>query len=70
MFGVNERFPMIALLFTRIPRAVAVAAQTNQVITSSISGTLAHFQRKSIDLKMVIVLLSGGLKRSSWRFGL
>lgn len=62
MFGVGGGFLMTPLLFfIGIPPAVAVATEANQIVASSFSGVLAHFRRKSVDLKMGGVLLVGGL---------
>lgn len=62
MFGVGGGFLLTPLLFfIGIPPAVAVATQANQIVASSFSGVLAHFQRRTVDLKMGWVLLSGGL---------
>lgn len=62
MFGVGGGFLMTPLLFfIGIPPAVAVATGANQIVASSISGVLAHFRRRTVDLKMGSVLLIGGL---------
>lgn len=62
MFGVGGGFLMTPLLFfIGIPPAVAVATEANQIVASSFSGVLAHFRRKTVDLKMGCVLLVGGL---------
>ncbi len=62
MFGVGGGFLMTPLLFfIGIPPAVAVATEANQIVASSFSGVLAHFRRKTVDLKMGGVLLIGGL---------
>ena len=62
IFGVGGGFLMTPLLFfIGIPPAVAVATEANQIVASSFSGALAHFRRKSVDLKMGIVILNGGL---------
>ncbi|MBO9450915.1 sulfite exporter TauE/SafE family protein [Tropicibacter sp. R16_0] len=62
MFGVGGGFLMTPLLFfIGIPPAVAVATEANQIVASSFSGVLAHFRRKTVDLKMGTVLLVGGL---------
>jgi uncharacterized membrane protein YfcA len=62
MFGVGGGFLITPLLFfIGIPPAVAVATSTNQIVASSISGVLAHFKRKTVDTKMGLVLLIGGL---------
>ncbi|MFC3612404.1 sulfite exporter TauE/SafE family protein [Lutimaribacter marinistellae] len=62
MFGVGGGFLMTPLLFfIGIPPAVAVATEANQIVASSFSGVLAHFRRKTVDLRMGTVLLTGGL---------
>jgi uncharacterized membrane protein YfcA len=62
MFGVGGGFLITPLLiFYNIPPAVAVATGANQVVASSISGALAHFRRGSLDIKLGVVLLIGGL---------
>jgi uncharacterized membrane protein YfcA len=62
MFGVGGGFLMTPLLFfIGIPPAVAVATEANQIVASSFSGVLAHFKRKTVDLKMGTILLIGGL---------
>ena len=66
MFGVGGGFLMTPLLiFYNIPPAVAVATGTNQIVASSISGTLAHLRRGTIDIKLGIVLLVGGIVGSA-----
>ena len=62
MFGVGGGFLMTPLLFfIGIPPAVAVATEANQIVASSFSGVLAHLRRKTVDVKMGVVLLIGGL---------
>ncbi len=62
MFGVGGGFLMTPLLiFLGIPPAVAVGTQATQVVASSVTGALAHWQRGSIDFKMGAVLLAGGI---------
>ncbi len=62
MFGVGGGFLMTPLLFfIGIPPAVAVATEANQIVASSFSGVLAHFRRRTVDLRMGAVLLVGGL---------
>ena len=61
MFGVGGGFLMTPILiFIGIPPAVAVATQTNQIVASSASGAIAHFRRRSLDLKMGLWLTLGG----------
>jgi len=62
MFGVGGGFLMTPMLmFIGIPPTVAVASEANQIVASSASGALAHWQRRSLDPKMGAVLLSGGV---------
>ncbi|WP_316015958.1 sulfite exporter TauE/SafE family protein [Roseobacter sp. HKCCA0434] len=62
MFGVGGGFLLTPLLiFIGIPPAVAVATQAPQITGLSFSGTLAHLRRRTVDVKMGLVLLSGGL---------
>ena len=62
MFGIGGGFLMTPLLiFTGIPPTVAVASEANQIVASSISGTIAHWLKKSVDIKMGLVLLTGGI---------
>lgn len=62
MFGVGGGFLMTPLLFfIGIPPTVAVATEANQIVASSFSGLLAHLRRKTVDIKMGMVLQIGGL---------
>ena len=62
MFGVGGGFILTPLLFfVGIPPTVAVATGANQIVASSFSGVLAHFKRRTVDLKMGMFLLVGGL---------
>lgn len=62
MFGVGGGFLMTPLLFfIGIPPVVAVATEANQIVASSFSGVLAHFRRRTVDIKMGLVLQVGGL---------
>lgn len=74
MFGVGGGFLITPLLlFFGIPPAVAVATGVNQVVASSVSGVLAHFRRRTVDLRMGTVMLAGGIAGSGlgiWLFGL
>ncbi len=65
MFGVGGGFLMTPILmFIGIPPTVAVASEANQIVASSASGALAHWVRKSLDPKMGLVLLAGGVAGS------
>lgn len=62
MFGVGGGFILTPLLFfVGIPPTVAVATGANQIVASSFSGVLAHLKRRTVDLKMGMFLLIGGL---------
>ena len=62
LFGVGGGFLMTPLLiFLGIPPAVAVGTEAPHVLASSISGSIAHWRKKNIDIKMGIILLIGGL---------
>jgi len=66
VFGVGGGFLMTPLLiFIGIPPAVAVATEANQIVASSFSGVLSHLRRRSVDIKMGLVLLAGGLAGSA-----
>ena len=66
LFGVGGGFLMTpALIFIGVPPAVAVASEANQLVATSITGVIAHWRRRSVDFKMGIVLLSGGVVGSS-----
>ena len=66
MFGVGGGFLMTPLLiFIGIPPTVSVASEANQILASSISGGMAHFQKRGVDIRMGCVLLVGGLLGSA-----
>ncbi len=66
MFGVGGGFILTPLLFfIGIPPAVAVASAANQIAGSSFSALLVHLRRKTVDVKMGLVLLAGGLLGST-----
>ena len=65
LFGVGGGFLMTPILiFLGIPPAVAVSTQANQIVASSVSGAIAHFRRKTLDVKMGLILLIGGVAGS------
>jgi uncharacterized membrane protein YfcA len=62
MFGVGGGFLLTPfLMLSGIPPAIAVATGANQIVASSVSGTLAHWRRGNVDLKMGFVLIAGGV---------
>ena len=66
LFGVGGGFLMTPLLiFIGVPPPVAVGTEANQIVASSVSGVLAHWQRGNVDFKMGVVLLLGGFLGSS-----
>jgi uncharacterized membrane protein YfcA len=66
MFGVGGGFILTPLLFfIGIPPTVAVASAANQIAGSQFSALLVHLQRKTVDLKMGMVLLAGGVLGSA-----
>jgi len=66
MFGVGGGFLMTPLLMQiGIPPPVAVASAANQVVGASVSGCLAHWRRRAVDVKMGLILLGGGFAGST-----
>ena len=66
MFGVGGGFLLTPLLFfIGIPPPVAVGTQASTIVASSFSGVLAHLRRKTVDIRMGLVLLAGGLVGSA-----
>ncbi len=62
MFGVGGGFLMTPLLiFSGVPAAVAVGTEAAQIVASSVSGAIAQYRRNNVDIKMGIVLLTGGI---------
>ena len=66
LFGVGGGFLMTPLLiFLGIPPAVAVGTEAPHVLASSISGAIAHWRRRNVDIKMGSILLIGGVAGST-----
>ena len=66
LFGVGGGFLMTPLLiFLGIPPAVAVGTEAPHVLASSISGAIAHWGRRNVDIKMGFILLLGGIAGST-----
>jgi uncharacterized membrane protein YfcA len=66
LFGVGGGFLITPLLiFLGVPPAIAAATGANTVIASSASGALAHWKRGTLDVKMGLLLLAGGLVGSA-----
>lgn len=65
MFGVGGGFLMTPfLILLGIPTAVAVASASSHMAASSFSGALNYWRKRSIDIPMAMVLLTGGLAGS------
>ncbi|OFW79851.1 MAG: permease [Alphaproteobacteria bacterium RIFCSPLOWO2_01_FULL_40_26] len=67
MFGIGGGFIATPLLmFIGIPPAISVATSTNQIISASVSGLLAHFRKGNVDVKMGLFLVLGGFFGSTF----
>lgn len=65
VFGVGGGFLLTpVLILMGVPPAIAVASGANQLVGASVSGTLAHLRRGTIDVPMGVMLLAGGLAGS------
>jgi uncharacterized protein len=62
IFGVGGGFLATPfLIFMGIPPSIAVGTQACQLVASSIAGSIGHFRRGNIDVKMGLVMMAGGL---------
>ena len=62
LFGVGGGFLLTPLLIIiGIPPTVAAASDSNQIVAASASGTYAHARGGTVDFKMGILLLVGGI---------
>jgi uncharacterized protein len=62
LFGVGGGFLLTPLLiFYGVPAEVAVATTSSHITASSISGALAQWRRRALDLRMGAVMAAGGL---------
>jgi uncharacterized protein len=62
MFGIGGGFIMTPfLIFLGVPSGVAVGTGASQVVASSVSGAVGHWQRGNIDLQMGYLLIGGGI---------
>tara|TARA_B100000945_G_scaffold34094_1_gene23143 strand:- start:1211 stop:2302 length:1092 start_codon:yes stop_codon:yes gene_type:complete len=62
LFGIGGGFLMTpVLIFLGIPPAFAVANEANNILGSSVSGALTHWFRKTLDYKMGVVIVCGGM---------
>ena len=61
LFGVGGGFLMTPfLIFMGITPAFAVANEANNILASSTSGTLTHWFKKTMDLKIAWSIICGG----------
>ncbi len=62
LFGVGGGFLMTPLLMMLgIPATVAAASDSNQIVAASASGCFAHFRERTVDIRMGIFMLIGGV---------
>ncbi len=66
LFGVGGGFLLTPLLIMiGVPPTVAAASDSNQIVAASASGMYAHARAGSVDFKMGILLLVGGVAGGS-----
>ena len=66
LVGIGGGFLMTPLLiFSGVPTPVAVGTEANQIVATSASGALAQWRRNNVDVKMGLVMLSGGIVGSA-----
>ena len=62
MFGIGGGFIMTPfLIFLGVPAGVAVGTGASQVVASSVSSAVGHWQRGNIDFQMGYLLIGGGV---------
>ena len=62
MFGVGGGFLLTPLLiFLGIPPAVAVGTGAAHIVASSVSGAVTQYRRNNVDVRMGLVMLTGGI---------
>jgi uncharacterized membrane protein YfcA len=67
MFGVGGGFLITPLLiFIGVPPPIAVATGANEIVASSMSGIMAHWRRRTVDIKMGLVLSGAGILGSGF----
>lgn len=73
-FGLGGGFLLTPLLILiGVPPGVAVASSANQLVGASLSGVIGYWRRGSVDFKMGVIMLLGGLAGSAigvWLFTL
>ena len=62
IFGVGGGFLMTPfLIFMGIPPVYAVPNEVNNILATSVSGSLTHWYKGTMDYKMGLMIVSGGL---------
>ena len=62
LFGIGGGFLMTpVLIFLGIPPAFAVANEANNILGTSVSGALTHWFRRTLDYKMGLIIVFGGV---------
>ena len=62
LFGVGGGFLMTPfLIFLGIPPTYAVANEANNILATSVSGSLTHWFKKTLDYKLGFVIVGGGV---------
>jgi uncharacterized membrane protein YfcA len=61
IFGIGGGFLTTPfLIFMGIPPTVAVGTQASQLMASSLAGSIGHFHRGNVDIKIGLVMMMGG----------
>ena len=62
IFGVGGGFLMTPfLIFMGIPPVYAVPNEVNNILATSVSGSLTHWYKNTLDYKMGLLIVSGGV---------
>ncbi len=62
LFGVGGGFLMTPfLIFMGIPPVYAVPNEVNNILATSVSGSLTHWFKNTLDYKMGLLIVSGGI---------
>ena len=62
IFGIGGGFLMTPfLIFLGIPPTYAVANEANNILASSVSGSLTHWFKNTLDYKMGFMIVLGGI---------
>ena len=56
MFNYNSVFNLLG-----IPPSYAVANEANNILATSVSGSLTHWYKNTLDYKMGLMIVSGGV---------